>query len=159
MDKTGAFTTNKDNAFTMYYFSIDGRDGLAKIYNGLCVETDEDLETFLRTVAVAVTADVERLIYTYRHKDVTLKHKLACLFSLKNIIDSDVKVLSCNGDYVVNRRDIVAVKEMFDEYVTYITDDAPDEFKAHFDDVQTFLSSLNQKIKKLKAKIGIGGDK
>lgn len=150
---------DKSKAFTMYYFSIDGRDGLAKMHNGLCVESDADLETFLRSVAVSINADVERLIFTYRQKDLKLKHKLACLVSLQNIIDADVKVLSCNDDNVVIRRDIVAVKEMFDEYVTYITANASDEFKAHFDDVQTFLSSLNQKIKKLEAKIGNGGDK
>lgn len=148
---------DKSKAFTMYYFSINGRDGLAKVDNGLCVETDEDLETYLRIVAAAVTADVERLVYTYRQKDLPLKQKLACLLSLQNIMDSDVKVLSCNGDGVVIRRDVVSVKDVFDEYVVHILDDAPDEFKAHFDDVQMFLSSTKQKVKELKVKIG--GDK
>ena len=141
---------DKSRALTMYYFSIDGRNGLAKIYEGLLVETDEDLETFLRSVAVAVTADIERLFYTYR-QDIPLKDKLACLLSLQNIIDSDFKVFSCNGDGVEIRRDVVSVKEMFDEYVLHITDGAPDEFKVHFDEIQSFLSTIERKIKSLQS--------
>ena len=144
---------DKSKAFTMYYFSIDGRNGLAKVNEGLFIETDEQLETYLRSVAVAVTADVERLVYTYRLKDVTSQQKLACLLSLQNIIDSDVKVLSCNGDGVVIRRDIVAVKDVFNDYVLYILDDAPDEFKAHFDDVKCFVSTIKRKIRLLESMV------
>lgn len=128
---------------TFYYFSIDGRLGLAHVDDGKSLDSDMHYESYLRSISTACLSDVERLIYTFRSPGLDSHQKLSCLYSIKNIVESDVSVVCCDSDGRWFRHDPEKVSKILDSLFSFYSADSSEDIKSGVTNVRSFLSSLD----------------
>ena len=132
--------------FTMYYFSCDGRNGLAHISEGRCIDTDDDYGSYVDSVASASLSDIHRLIYTFRSPGVDNSQMLSILYSIKNIVDSELHVFCCKSErecmFFVPKK----VSDIVELHLTSLSDDASEDVLKCVSQVRSFLASLDSMI-------------
>ena len=128
---------NHFKAITFCYFMVDGRCGLASVYDGICV-CDEDticeddvlrkvsadtvscvsMRNFLRKMAVSCLADIDRLYHTRKLTGISSRDALSTLYSIQNILDSSIFVVVCDpSDSSFYRYDPVSCRDVVLDYI------------------------------------------